>query len=160
MRFLHKSHSVRVILATLKYCSLGFLSLGYGNLTFDNPPPNNTSPLGMNTNEALEVDASLHFVDLFRLALPFDEAHPWFTKGDVQFDKNGWPKNLNGGKAGTRFLSHILMEALPEGEYKVLYDGEGKLNYGASAKVISQSPGKDIIKLVPMKQQYRGKLWI
>jgi len=63
--------------------------------------PNQNSPLGMNTNEALEVDASLPFVDLFRLALPFDEARPWFTKGNVIFDNNGWPKNLNGGKAGT-----------------------------------------------------------
>lgn len=114
--------------------------------------PNLNSPLGMNTNEALEVDASLPFVDLFRLSLPFDEARPWFTKGDVIFDKNGWPKNLNGGKAGTRFLSHMPMAALPKGEYTVLYDGEGKLRYGASAKVISQSPGKDIIKIVAQKQ--------
>ena len=128
------------------------ITLGAASSSYSNPAPNQTSPLGMNTNEALEVDASLPFVDLFRLALPFDEARPWFTKGDVKFDKNGWPKNLNGGKAGTRFLSHIPMEALPKGEYTVLYEGEGKLNYGASAKVISQSPGKDIIKLVPMKQ--------
>ncbi len=114
--------------------------------------PNQNSPLGMNTNEALEVDASLPFVDLFRLALPFNEARPWFTKGNVIFDKNGWPKNLNGGKAGTRFLSHIPIKALPQGEYTVLYEGEGKLRYGASAKVIKQSPGKDIIRLVPQKQ--------
>ena len=114
--------------------------------------PNQNSPLGMNTNEALEVDASLPFADLFRLALPFDEARPWFTKGDVVFDKNGWPKNLNGGKAGTRFLSHIPIQALPQGEYTVLYEGEGKLRYGASAKVVKQSPGKDIIRLVAQKQ--------
>ncbi len=114
--------------------------------------PNQNSPLGMNTNEALEVDASLPFVDLFRLALPFDEARPWFTKGNVIFDQNGWPKNLNGGKAGTRFLSHIPMAALPKGEYTVLYQGQGKLRYGASAKVVSQSPGKDIIRIVPQKQ--------
>ncbi len=113
---------------------------------------NRTSPLGMNTNEALEVDASLPFIDLFRLSLPFDEARPWFTKGNISFDRNGWPNNLNGGKAGTRFLSHIPMDALPQGNYTVLYDGEGRLRYGASAKLISQSQGRDTIKLVPMKQ--------
>jgi len=79
--------------------------------------------------------------DLFRLALPFDEARPWFTKGNVIFDQFGWPKNLNGGKAGTRFLSHMPMAALPRGDYTVLYEGEGKLRYGASARVVSQSPG-------------------
>lgn len=114
--------------------------------------PNYRSPLGMNTNEALEVDASLPFVDLFRYALPFNEARPWFTKGNVLFDKNGWPKNLNGGKAGTRFLSHVPIAALPQGEYTVLYDGEGKIRYGASAKLVKQSAGKDIIKIVPQKQ--------
>jgi hypothetical protein len=42
-----------------------FITLGHGNLTFANPPPNKTSPLGMNTNEGLEVDASLPFVICF-----------------------------------------------------------------------------------------------
>ena len=120
-------------------------------------PPNHTSPLGMNTNEALEVDSSVPFIDLFRLSLPFNEARPWFTKGDVKFDKNGWPQNLNGGKAGTRFLSHIPVNALPKGEYTVLYDGKGKLRYGASAKLVKHSEGKDIIKLVPMPQ--KGELY-
>ncbi len=129
---------------------LTIMVMSIGLNTYANP--NQKSPLGMNTNEALEVDASLPFVDLFRLALPFDEARPWFTKGNVIFDKNGWPKNLNGGKAGTRFLSHMPMAALPKGEYTVLYQGEGKIRYGASAKVVSQSPGKDIIRIVPQKQ--------
>lgn len=131
--------------------------LVFGLSAFANTPPNLKSPLGMNTNEALEVDASIPFIDLFRYALPFDEARPWFTKGNVRFDKNGWPQNLNGGKAGTRFLSHIPVKALPQGEYTVLYEGEGKIRYGASAKLIKQSPGKDIIKLVPMPQ--KGQLY-
>jgi hypothetical protein len=113
-------------------------------------PANYKSPLGINTNEALEVDSSLPFVDLFRLALPFDEARPWFTKGKVKFDKQGWPTDLNGGKAGTRFLSHIPAKALPQGIYTVLYDGEGIMRYGASAKLIERSPGKDLINIKPM----------
>jgi hypothetical protein len=113
--------------------------------------PNALSPLGMNTNEALEIDSSIPFVDLFRLALPFDEARPWFTKGHVKFDKNGWPMNLNGGQAGTRFLSHIPPEALPKGTYTVLYDGEGEITYGASARLIKRSPGRDLIEFKPMQ---------
>ena len=114
-------------------------------------PANFNSPLGINTNEALEVDSSLPFVDLFRMALPFDEARPWFTKGKVKFDKNGWPKDLNGGKAGTRFLSHIPAKALPNGTYTVRYDGEGMIRYGASAKLIERNPGVDLIRIVPMQ---------
>ena len=134
-----------------------FLIVWLNTYALANTPPNLNSPLGMNTNEALEVDSSIPFVDLFRLSLPFDEARPWFTKGNVKFDKNGWPQNLNSGKAGTRFLSHIPVDALPKGEYTVLYEGKGKLRYGASAKLVKRSAGKDIIKLVPMPQ--KGELY-
>ncbi len=118
---------------------------------FSAPAVNFNSPLGINTNEALENNTSLPFVDLFRLALPFDEARPWFTKGNVKFDKNGWPQNLNKGQAGTRFLSHMPVRNLPAGFYTVRYEGEGHIRYGASAKLIKRSKGKDLIRFVPMK---------
>ncbi len=129
------------------------LLLGLTLHAFAEPAHNLKSPLGMNTNEALEVDSSIPFNDLFRLALPFDEARPWFTKGNVKFDKNGWPQNLNGGKAGTRFLSHIPVDALPKGDYTVLYDGEGAIRYSASAQLIKHTKGKDIIRFKPMPQK-------
>lgn len=112
---------------------------------------NSLSPLGMNTNEALEVDASIPFVDLFKLSLPFNDARPWFTKGNITFDHNGWAKSLNGGQVGTRFLSHIPPKAIPTGNYTVLYQGEGEITYGASAKLVKRLPGKDIIRFEPMK---------
>ena len=116
-----------------------------------NANTNILSPLGMNTNEALEVDSSIPFVDLFRLALPFEDARPWFTKGNVRFDRNGWPMRLNKGQAGTRFLSHIPPAALPRGHYTVLYEGQGEITYGASAKLVKRLPGKDLIRFVPMQ---------
>lgn len=138
------------------YSALSFFLLAF--IQFASATPSNlNSPLGMNTNEALEVDSSIPFVDLFRYALPFDEARPWFTKGNVKFDANGWPQDLNGGKAGTRFLAQIPIQALPQGEYTVLYQGEGEIRYGASAKLIKHLPGKDIIRLSPMHQ--KGELY-
>ena len=115
------------------------------------PVANLTSPLGINTNEAMENNTSLPFVDLFRLALPFEEARPWFTKGNVKFDPQGWPKNLNKGQAGTRFISQMPLKNLPTGLYTVRYDGEGKIRYGASAKLVKRLKGKDLIRFVPMK---------
>jgi len=118
----------------------------------EKPPTfvNHTSPLGINTNEAMEVNASLPFVDVFRLALPFESARPWLTKGKINYDKNGWPTHLNGGQVGTRFLSHIPKNALPKGVYTVRYDGEGKLRYGGSVKLIKRLPGKDLIRFKPL----------
>ncbi|CAA6814812.1 MAG: cellulose-binding domain protein [uncultured Thiotrichaceae bacterium] len=137
-------HLPNVFLAFL----LGMLLLG-SNMALANQ--NILSPLGINTNEALEVDSSIPFVDLFRLALPFDEARPWFTKGNIRYDRNGWPMQLNRGQAGTRFLSHIPPAALPKGNYTVLYDGQGEMTYGASAKLVKRLPGKDVIRFEPMK---------
>ncbi|MCK5902592.1 MAG: hypothetical protein KAG28_05530, partial [Cocleimonas sp.] len=104
------------------------------------------SPLGMNTNEAMEINASVPFVDLFRLSLPFEDARPWLTKGKIEYDYKGWPKRLNGGEAGTRFINAFPQQSIPSGEYTVLYKGEGKIKYAANAHIVRRQPGKDIIR--------------
>ena len=114
-------------------------------------PQNIASPLGINTNEAMDINSSMPFVDLFKLSLAFEHARPWLTKGKVVYDKNGWPKNLNGGQAGTRFISNLPAKTIPSGLYTVLYNGEGKLTYGVDAKLVSHTKGKDIISIKPGK---------
>ena len=119
-------------------------------------PANNThnqeSSLGINTNEVFEQDASIPFIDLFRVATPFNENircrkqdQPCLTNAEVEFDKNGWPTNLNGGKAGVFFLRNVALEALPKGNYTVLYDGEGQIDYQQNAKLVSRKAGEDTI---------------
>ena len=111
------------------------------------PQPNLLSPLGINTNEAMDIDASVPFVDLFRMSLPFQEARPWLTKGKVEYDQNGWPRKLNGGQAGTRFIGNMPQKSIPAGAYTVLYKGEGEIKYGGNARLIRHYPNKDIITL-------------
>ena len=67
---------------------------------------NAASSLGTNTNEVTDNDSSMPFIDLFRAAIPFEESRPWTTKGNIVYDTDGWPMNLNGGQAGSRFLSN------------------------------------------------------
>jgi len=108
---------------------------------------NSLSPLGINTNEVLDDDASAPFVDVFRDSTPFEEARPWLTKGNVIYDKDGWPTNLNGGQVGARFINKLPAGTIPDGNYIVLYDGVGKLRYGNDAKLISKAPGREIISI-------------
>ncbi|HFC91951.1 MAG TPA: hypothetical protein ENJ51_03985 [Leucothrix mucor] len=124
------------------------------------PQPNLLSPLGINTNEAMEIDASVPFVDLFRMSLPFHEARPWLTKGKVEYDKFGWPKKLNGGQAGTRFVANMPQQSIPVGTYTVLYKGKGKIKYGGNARLIRHYPGKDVITLRGNKGKITGTLII
>lgn len=142
---IHKTYT-KVLLFIAMVISL----MGISYPAFSNDFVNQSSPLGINTNEAMEVDASLPFVDLFRYALPFESARPWLTKGKISYDKEGWPSALNGGQAGTRFLSHIPAKALPQGIYTVRYDGQGRLRYGGSVKLIKRTPGKDLIRFEPL----------
>jgi hypothetical protein len=124
------------------------------------PQPNLLSPLGINTNEAMEIDASVPFIDLFRMSLPFHEARPWLTKGKIEYDKFGWPKNLNGGQAGTRFIANMPQQSIPVGAYTVLYKGKGKIKYGGNARLIRHYPNKDIITLRGHKGKITGTLII
>lgn len=112
---------------------------------------NRTSPLGINTNETMDMDSSVPFLNLFKLALPFDEARPWLTKGNIEYDENGWPSNLNGGVAGTRFIGGYPANSIPSAVYNVFYDGEGVINYGVNAKLVRRLPGRDLIEIRPVQ---------
>lgn len=118
------------------------------------PPPldlsaiRQSSSLGINTNEVGAIDASLPFVDLFRAAAPLRENVLHLPAQDkVVYDANGWPSQLNGTQVGTTFLNEIPVGALPEGEYTVLYDGEGELAYRYDAKLVQHQAGRDTIRL-------------
>ena len=108
---------------------------------------NSLSPMGINTNEVMDDDASAPFVDVFRGSTPFEEARPWLTKGNIAYDENGWPIRLNGGQVGARFINKLPAGTIPDGKYVVLYDGEGTLQYGNDAKFVSRSPGREVISI-------------
>ncbi len=103
--------------------------------------------IGMNTNEAVSFDASVPFADLFRTAEPFKRSQ--LSKGNISYDAQGWVRNLNGGQAGTYFARWLPMGTLPQGNYVVRYQGHGQMNYIKSARLVSRSPGRDIIQLMP-----------
>lgn len=103
--------------------------------------------MGINTNEAMHIDSSVPFVDLFRVSQPFNESPNYLTKGNVSYDNNGWVKDLNGGQAGTYFVRWMPEQALPKGNYTVLYDGKGVISYAEGATRESHQAGKDIISL-------------
>lgn len=112
---------------------------------------NSQSALGTNTNEIMDDDSSAPFIDLMKMSVPFREARQ-LTKGNVEYDGNGWPRLISdGGQAGTRFVSKLPAGTIPSGPYTVLYDGEGKLEYGNDATLREHGAGRDVIILDPGK---------
>ncbi|HPE60566.1 MAG TPA: hypothetical protein PLB10_09530 [Thiolinea sp.] len=104
--------------------------------------------IGINTNEPVWFDASVPFVDLFKTSEPFRDNRE-LTRGNVQYDADGWVTRLNGGQAGGYFVRWLPTGALPQGNYTVRYDGSGKLAYTESATLVSSQPGRDVITLRP-----------
>lgn len=109
--------------------------------------------LGTNTNELREDNASIPFIDLFKSSIPFADTHPWLSSDDVDYDNNGWPTDLRGGVAGTKFLNRLPANTVPDGLYTVLYNGIGELQYGNDARLHSRQPGKDVIEITAGKDQ-------
>ena len=103
--------------------------------------------LGLNTADVREDTSSVQFLNLFKSAIPFQETIPWGTSKGVEFDNNGWPTKLNGGKAGTKFLNRLPEGTVEDGFFTVLYDGEGEIFYGNDARLIVHRPNKDVIEI-------------
>ncbi len=103
--------------------------------------------LGINTADIREDTSSVQFLNLFKAAIPFAETVPWGSTKDVEYDKNGYPTNLNGGQAGTKFLNRLPTNTIEDGFYTVLYDGEGEIFYGNDARMVVHRPGKDVIEI-------------
>ncbi len=107
-----------IYLATGAMPALGFLpSLGI----------NTEAPQGGSDDAGMPMP----FVDIFRTARPFKELSPQGT----QFDINGWP--MQNGR--TKLLQGTPKDALPNGQYTFLYEGNGTVNFSSGGSLVSKS---------------------
>ena len=103
--------------------------------------------MGINTADIKEDTSAVQFVNLFKSSIPFSETSPWGSGKEVVYDKNGWPTDLKGGQALTKFLNRLPASTVPDGFYTVLYDGKGKIHYGNDASLVAHREGMDIIEI-------------
>ena len=126
--------------------------------------PNQNSPLGINLNGIAPWSTQFPFVDYFKSARKWitqcDRSDPgcngeWNTKEDdlLDLDENGWVKSLprpEDAPQYTRVSTSIfrdIPERYPSGQYIILYDGEGTIEYhqAATKNEEASSPGRDVI---------------
>ncbi len=113
--------------------SLGAIKANY-LVTGIMPPLSFTPSLGINTEGpqggADTAGMPMPFVDIFRTARPFKELSPAGTS----FDSNGWPTEFATGQtyAKSKLLQGTLDNSMPEGQYTVLFDGSGRLEFSGS----------------------------
>lgn len=141
---------------TTKCMAVTFLSLLMLPVwSFAASPRNAVSPMGMN------VSAVNYYANEFPFINYFLNASEWVTHSGATWDtheeayanldSNGWPVSLKSNRASSKQQYDALGVLLycPEGRYVVLYDGQGTITYGSDAVLVSRSPRRDVIEVVP-----------
>lgn len=121
---------------------------------------NNSVSIGTNLAGIAYWSNQKPFIDLFK------SSSPWLTQGNrvwdtkenalLDLDENGWVRSLPKPESGAKLTSVGTLLSRSDGdylggEYVVLYEGEGTIKYDFDAKLISSSPGRDIIQVNPSK---------
>jgi hypothetical protein len=123
-------------------------------------PSNARSPLGINLSSVNDYTGEQPFINIFVTN------GGWITHGRTKWDTheeqylrldaNGYPTTLAASQSdpdSPQIFSSVgvLLERqggqylYPAGRYVVRYDGDGKLVYGFDARLVSSSPGRDVI---------------
>lgn len=122
------------------------------------------SPLGVNLSGIAPWATQIPFIDNFKSSRTWitqcTKTDPgcrgeWDTKEEdlLDLDENGWVKSLPSPEDSPTYTraSTVFMRGIPNrlagGKYIVLYEGEGKISYGLSAKQdeAASTPGRDVI---------------
>ena len=121
------------------------------------PANNDNAPLGMNLGGLASWEAPV-FVDIFKQSREWIPQRPgtgWGEGGTLDLDDNGWIKSLDGDQyAETPLIDGQTCR--PDGEYTVLYDGEGTIELG-SVNITSTQNGR-ITFTYPASQT--GGIWL
>ncbi len=111
-------------------------------------PPPAQSRLGINLAGPADWNTEHPFVDVFRLSRAWisqRQGAGWGKGPELSLDAQGWVKSL---EAGCWAETPILTGGgAPSGEYVCLYDGEGRIDFGHNAKIISREPGRLVVQI-------------
>ncbi len=133
---------------------------------------NFNSSLGTNLSGIAPWSSQLPFVNHFKSAKTWitqcskrddpDCQGEWDTEEEnlLDLDQNGWVKSLPTPEDTPKYtrVTATLFNGIANyyrgGQYIVLYDGEGQIEYGLGAKYnqAASSPGRDIIEVDPSKK--------
>ncbi len=137
---------VALVVATIAVVQ--FLATPQPTYATDAIPSNANSPLGANLNFMAAWSSEYTFVDAFKQSSPWFAAGPptWQSVGpeELDLDQNGWPRSLRNRHNGSityDFVGTVMFDQLdghyPVGQYTVLYEGEGTLEYKRDAVRVS-----------------------
>lgn len=137
-------------------------------------PNNYQSAVGINLQAVSYYSSEIPFLNVLKMG------GGWITQANGQWDTheeqylnldaNGYPISLTAvnepNAQAFNSVAVLLLSSLPNtpngyypgGRYVVLYDGQGTLSYSFDAKLVSSSPGRDVIDVTPSKGGFLVKI--
>lgn len=151
------------------------LTLAASNMALAATAANANSALGMNLVNVNYYTQEQPFLNIFLTTWisPTNSQGWWTERGDsaantnegayVQTDASGWPTSLTPSSGDSNTAPFAGVEVIffvnlgksnagtgstyPAGQYVILYDGQGTLNVGMDAKMVSTSAGRDVFNV-------------
>ncbi len=115
------------------------------------PRPRSPQPrLGLNLSGIADWNTELPFVDVFRMSRPWISQRKgagWGQGPPLALDKHGWVTKLEPNCYAETLMCTIDGGHYPSGEYIVLYDGEGEMDFWNAATVVTRQPGRMVIRV-------------
>ena len=109
------------------------------------------SPVGTNLEMLAYWSPQVPFVDVMKSSSEWlsGNAKDWGGGPPLDLDANGWVRSLRPGQVARKLMLREFGDRYPGGRYLVRYKGEGKLNFGFAAKIVSQRRGEMVIEVTP-----------
>lgn len=110
------------------------------------------SPIGTNLSGITDHDPSWPFVDVMKTSRSWISGNTdgtWDDGRAIDVDANGWPRSLAPNQVAKTLMFWDIDGHYPQGEYTVLYDGVGTLEYFGGAKRTSSVAGREVIEVGP-----------
>ena len=111
--------------------------------------------LGMNLPANEDWSSAWTFVDAFHSSRPWisGDSGRWDNGQPLTLDADGWVRFLSPGQIARTLMLTDLSGVFPSGDYVVLYDGEGVLEFngGASLLAAESRPGRAVIRVAPSR---------
>ena len=117
------------------------------------PTPQPKPRLGINLSGPADWNTELPFVDVFRFSRPWISQRTgaeWGKGPKLALDARGWVTRLEADCWAETPLCTISGGHYPAGEYAVLYDGKGTLDF-MNAEVVSARPGRVVVRPDPKR---------
>ncbi len=113
------------------------------------PAPPSQRVIGTNLAENNRSSSAYPFVDLMKNADPFfsGASESWEDGRALELDEHGWVQRLAPGQIARSFVVSGDNPHHLAGEFIVLFEGEGRIEYFGGAEVLEQAPGRHRIRV-------------